>query len=190
MLGGVVGEDLEEITKSLDWQVEVPPLEAKEITAILEHLVVSVAPQGFAGLDGTTYDLLIERGFNRIRFTWWSEPPAVWQALGSLSKTLLKRADTESMIEARQSNKRKRLIQQLRQELDDERTRGENESKELLRTHNVRCHELEQLLRTAGLTCPGCGLHSSDIRFIDKSPAAKSYFICRACGRSFRPEDL
>lgn len=190
VLGGVVGEDLGEITKSIDWQQEVPPLEAKRIMAILEHQVVSVTPERVLGLDGTTYQLLIERGFNKAQFTWWCEPPAEWKALGELLKILLERADAASMIEAQQSNDRKQLIRQLQEELVEAQARLRYESTELLRKHNVRCHELAQLLRTAGLTCPGCSVLSSDIRFIDKSPAAKSYFICKACGRSFRPEHL
>jgi len=43
-LSRVVGRDREEITKSMKWQREVPPLEAKIITAILEHQFVTVAP--------------------------------------------------------------------------------------------------------------------------------------------------
>lgn len=84
VLGGVVGEDLEEITKSIDWQQEVPPLEAKRIMAILEHRVASVTPESVVGLDGTTYELLIERGLNKVQFTWWwlpgtRVPPAIFQ---------------------------------------------------------------------------------------------------------------
>ena len=190
MFGGVFGEDLGEITKSIDWQQEVPPLEAKRIMAILEHQVVSVTPERVLGLDGTIYELLIERGLNKVQFTWWCAPPAEWKALGVLSKILLERAATASMIEAQQSNNRKRLVQQLREELVEAQAEVRYERTELLRKHNVQCHELAQLLRTAGLTCPGCGVHSSDIRFFDKSPPAKSYFICGTCGRSFRPEDL
>ena len=189
-LSRVVGRDREEITKSMKWQREVPPLEAKIITAILEHQFVTVAPESVQGLDGTTYRLLIERGSNIVQFTWWCEPPAGWQALGELAKTLLKIADVASMTEAQQSNHRKRLIQQLQSALDDQRTRLQSESEELVLTHNRRCHELAQSLSNLGLECPNCGVHSSDFRFIDKSPIAKSYFVCKACGRSFRPDDF
>jgi transcription elongation factor Elf1 len=56
--------------------------------------------------------------------------------------------------------------------------------------HNRRCQELASSLKIEGLTCPTCNYHSKDIRFVDRSPEAKSYFICGACGRSFRPEEL
>jgi hypothetical protein len=190
VLSRVAGRDREEITKTIDWQREVPPLEAKTITALLEHQVATVVPESVMGLDGTTYTLLIKRGFNIVQFTWWCEPPAAWQALGELAKTLLKMAGVASATAAGQSSQRKRVIQQLQSALDDQRTRLQSEREELVRTHNQRCHELAQSMRNLGLKCPNCGVHTSDFRFIDKNPVAKSYFICKACGRSFRPEDL
>jgi len=72
---------------------------------------------------------------------------------------------------------------------DEVRTRLGNERAKTLR-HNIRCNEIAQSLRAAAVNCPNCSGRSSDIRFVDNSPAAKSYFICQACGRSFRPEDL
>lgn len=186
----VVGKDLEDITKSIDWQREVPPSEVKKIISTLEHQVISVAPDSVFGLDGTTYELLIERGFNRIQFKWWGEPPAAWRTLRELLSTLLDLADAASTVETLQSNKRKRLIQQLQEELEEERARLNKERMNFIKTSNSRCRELAQRLSKAGLKCPNCGLVSSDIRFIDKSPGGRSYFICKACGRSFRPEDL
>jgi len=190
VLGRVVGRNHEEITKCINWQREVPPLEAKTITTILEHQFATVVPERVEGLDGTTYTLLFKRGFNAVQFTWWCEPPARWQALGELAKTLLRIADVASVTAAQQSSQRKRLMQQLQTELSDERTRLQSEREELMRTHNRRCRELAQSTRNLGLKCPNCGVHTSDFRFIDKGPVAKSYFICKACGRSFRPEDL
>jgi hypothetical protein len=188
--GGLVAEDRDQITKSLEWRREVPLLEAHRILAILENRVASVSPEHVMGLDGTTYDLLIERGFNKVQFTWWCEPPAAWQALGELSKMLLERADAASMIEAQQSDNRKRLIRQLRAKLHEAQTRLNNQLAESIRRHNVRCNELAQSLRVSGVTCPCCNVHSSGVRFVDRSPAAESYFICQACGRSFRPKDF
>ena len=189
---GVFGDDLDlkEITKSIGWQQDIRPVEAREILDTLESQVPSAVPEAIFGLDGTTYELLIERGFNRIQFTWWCEPPAVWKALGELSERLLNMANAPSMTESLQSDTRKQLIEHLQGKLAERRATLEEKSKELVRTHNDRCHELARSLRATGLTCPSCGQHSKQIRFVDKSPDAKSYFICRFCGRSFRPEDL
>ncbi len=189
---GVFGDDLglKEITKSVGWQQDISPAEAREILDTLESQVPSTVPEVIFGLDGTTYELLIERGFNRVQFAWWCEPPAVWKALGELSSRLLNRANAPSMTESLQSNSRKQLIKQLQGKLAEHRATLEEKSKELVRTHNDRCHELARYLRATGLTCPACGQRSKEIRFIDKSPDAKSYFICGLCGRSFRPEDL
>jgi hypothetical protein len=190
VLRGGVPDNLDEITKTIDWQREVPTLEAREIMEILERQVLPVVPETIEGLDGTTYELLIERGFNKVQFTWWCEPPRVWKALAKVAKALLNRADAASMVDALQSKTRKELVRQLAEELGELRAEMKKESEETMRTHNRRCHELAKTLSATGLTCPGCGWHSKDLRFIDKSPDAKSYFICGACGRSFRPEDL
>lgn len=53
---------------------------------------------------------------------------------------------------------------------------------------NERSSQLAAELAEDGLTCPHCGTRSREIRFFDKSPASRSYFICRLCGRSFHPE--
>jgi transposase-like protein len=89
------------------------------------------------------------------------------------------------MTKSLHADTRKVLIKQLQGKLAEHRATLEEESKELVRTHNDRCHGLAQSLRTTGLTCPVCGQHSKEMRFIDKSPDAKSHFICQLCGRSF-----
>ncbi len=190
VLEGDVPDALDEITKTIDWQREVPTPEAREILDILQRPVVPVVPESIVGLDGTTYELHIDRGFSKVQFTWWCEPPPVWKALGEVAKTLLNRADAASMIDALQPNTRKQLMEQLEEERGELQAKTRKDSEELMRMHNHRCDELARSLKTTGLRCPGCGQRSKSIRFIDKSPDAKSYFICKACGRSFRPEDL
>jgi hypothetical protein len=189
-LRDVVGKDREEITKSINWHREVPPAEAKELSDIAESLTTVGVAQSKSGLDGTSYELVIERGSQKVQFAWWSEPPEVWKSVGDLSKRLLARANAASMIEALQSDTRKRLIKQLDERLTEEQAERDKEEAESLTRHNDQCHELERSLKATGLTCPFCRQLSQEIRFIDRGPNAKSYFICRNCGRSFRPGDL
>jgi hypothetical protein len=87
--GGLVVDRCEEITKGISWKREVSPTEVRDILDILEHQLISVVPETVIGLDGTTYEFFIERGFSKVQFTWWCEPPAVWKALGEISKRLL-----------------------------------------------------------------------------------------------------
>src|SRR5271157_4177815 len=188
--GGLLVDNSEEITKGISWRREVSPTEVRDILDILEQQVISVVPETFMGLDGTTYELLIERCFSKVQFTWWCEPPAGWKALGEVSKRLLSIADATSALGTLRPDSRKELIKQLRGELDELQAQRKEENEELMRAHNLRCHELAKSLTTVGLMCPGCGRHSKENRSVDKSPDAKSYFICSACGRSFRPEDL
>lgn len=51
--------------------------------------------------------------------------------------------------------------------------------------HNKACR---QIMRD-GAVCPFCG-GRQNIRFIDKSPQEKSYFICDRCARSFGPVEV
>jgi len=188
--GHIVDDSPGEITKSMSWRREIPSAEAGEILDILQHEVAPIDPEGNFGLDGTTYELLIERGFSKAQFTWWYEPPLVWKALGEVSKKLLSTVDATSTIEALQSNNRKELMRQLTEEFNELARLRRKETEESIRAHNRRCHEIARSLRATGLTCPNCRLHSRDIRFIDKSADGLSYFICGACGRSFQAGDL
>jgi len=187
---GIVDDRRDELMKSITWQREVPAAEANEILDILQHQIAYTVPEATIGLDGTTYELLIERGFSKVQFTWWCEPPLGWKSLGEVARKVLSRTDSISALESLQTNNRKQSIKQLREKLDELHATRKKENEELIRMHNRRCQELASSLKIKGLTCPGCNYHSKDIRFVDKSPEAKSYFICNACGRSFRPEDL
>lgn len=161
-----VGEDLEELANSICWRREIPPHEAKEIMDILEHQVVSIAPEEISGLDGTTYELLIERGPNKVQFRWWCDPPRGWQALGEVSERILNVADAASMIEALQSNTRKQMIKQLQEQLKEAQATQEEENQELIKTHNRHCRELARFLQTIGL---GVLVAASTRRIFDTS---------------------
>jgi hypothetical protein len=190
LLDADLGIDAEEIKRGVVWRKYVPPAEAREFIEILEGQFVPVVPETTSGLDGTTYELLIERGLTNIPFAWWNEPPGVWKALGELSKRLLAIADAAQMTRSLQSNTRKRRIENLQKELDEKIVAQNNDKKALLKAHNDRSRELAASLIVTGLTCPACGQYSKEFRFVDKGPNAKSHFVCKRCGRSFRPEDL
>jgi hypothetical protein len=187
---GIVDDQHDELMKSISWQREVPAAEASAILDILQHQIAFIIPEATIGLDGTTYELLIERGFSKVQFTWWCDPPLGWKALGEVANKILSRTDSISALESLQTNERKQSIKQLREKLDELHAKRKKEKEELIRMHNRRCQELASSLEIQGLTCPRCNYHSKDIRFVDRSPGTKSYFICSACGRSFRPEDL
>jgi hypothetical protein len=61
---------------------------------------------------------------------------------------------------------------------------------EAVRRSNLKARTLTSTIDSEGLPCPHCHQHTSDIRFIDRSPDAESHFICGECGRSFVPADL
>jgi hypothetical protein len=92
-------------------------VEAWEITYLLQHEVVSIAPEAIVGFDGTGYELLIGDGLNRVQFSWWEEAPSGWKPLRDLSKMLLRMGDAPRMAATLQSSERKQLIKHLGERL-------------------------------------------------------------------------
>ncbi len=76
-----------------------------------------------------------------------------------------------------------------KKELEEENHLREQRILELVADYNQRCGELNERLDSGGLTCPHCHEHTKRIRYHDKAPESKSYFVCQLCARSFRPED-
>jgi hypothetical protein len=70
--------------------------------------------------------------------------------------------------------------------------RAHAESQRRYRRSVDRSNRLARRLAAAmaerGVTCPHCGTRSRDMRYVDKGPGARAYFICRSCGRSCHPE--
>lgn len=56
--------------------------------------------------------------------------------------------------------------------------------------YNHGCEDLRNQLESAGLVCPHCQQRTTKVRFYNKAPAARSYFVCQLCARSFRLEDF
>jgi hypothetical protein len=61
------------------------------VEAILNELINTKIPiPSFAtGLDGTTYQLDFECGFNSVSYRWWEEVPESFEGINQLCKTLL-----------------------------------------------------------------------------------------------------
>jgi hypothetical protein len=56
--------------------------------------------------------------------------------------------------------------------------------------YNQGCEELRKQFESTGLVCPHCQQRTTKVRFYNKAPAARSYFVCQLCARSFRLEDF
>ena len=56
--------------------------------------------------------------------------------------------------------------------------------------YNEKCREAHHRIERDGLSCPHCGIHSRDFRFVDGGEERQSYFICRNCPRSFGLHNL
>jgi hypothetical protein len=72
---------------------------------------------------------------------------------------------------------------------EDQRIRRANEDDQAARRrsledHNAACRRLALAIARRGRRCPHCGRHSRDYEFVDRSPEAKSIFVCRSCARS------
>jgi hypothetical protein len=62
---------------------------AASIMAAFDALRLPLIPPFVLGCDGTNYRLIIDRGFNRVEFTWWSVPPTQWAPLFPVVQRLI-----------------------------------------------------------------------------------------------------
>lgn len=70
----------------------------EHLTKTLDGLSIPAVPEFVMGLDGHRVNLSIEHGFNSASYSWWSEPPAGWEKLGSFVKTVLGLAPIEEAL--------------------------------------------------------------------------------------------
>jgi hypothetical protein len=66
-------------------------------------------------------------------------------------------------------------------EVEQQRVRSER----ITRANEMARRLAIRLANGGRLRCPHCRRPTREMRFIDQSPEAESYFICRLCGRSF-----
>jgi hypothetical protein len=70
-----------------------------------------------------------------------------------------------------------------------ESARQEGNRLAAIQRHNDACSNIARTSDGHGLTCPHCRRQSNDIEFVDYAGLdRKSFFVCRACGRSFGHE--
>lgn len=66
------------------WQRTLRVEEARTLEALLRSAAVGLEVEVAMGLDGTTWSLEIEHGWNRQRLEWWHELPEAWRPLTPL----------------------------------------------------------------------------------------------------------
>jgi hypothetical protein len=103
----------------------------------------------------------------------WKEAlPSIRKAL-SAEKSLLQAADWSS-----------------KEKLNREYAAREQEELATIEIYNHGCDDLYRKLQSAGLVCPHCRERTTKVRYYNKAPVARSYFVCQLCARSFRLEDF
>jgi hypothetical protein len=133
------------------------------------------------GLDGTTWLLEGVQGDRYHVIHRWSPEPG---PLVDFGEYLLRVSGVrEYRPNPPAQGRLMRALEQAAGEAD--RMRSED-----VRRSNEMASRLAAALAHEGLTCPHCHQQTREIRFTDRGPKAKSLFVCRLCGRSFRPEDL
>ena len=65
---------------------EISSLKVKRAFDEFMKTPVSICPEPVMGLDGTTTTIEIERGLNRVSYTWWEELPKEWKNLRKILK--------------------------------------------------------------------------------------------------------
>jgi hypothetical protein len=190
---------------SLTWRWELAPEEADEILKLLDALENrALPPVTTMGLDGETHELVIPRGLSRVHFRWWCDPPKGWEPLAKIAQLLKARTEElsarkDAVLRNDTSGLPEHLVKEFREELElarkaigeahKEREREEKVKHDARARQNLQCHRLAQQMKTTALRCSICGHESKDFHYVDERPDGWSYFVCRSCGKSFRPGD-
>ncbi len=60
-------------------------------------------------------------------------------------------------------------------------------------SHEIACRALAERSRRKGVTCPGCGRHSTEYQYVPVAQVSEtgpgSHLVCRGCGKEFGPEE-
>lgn len=132
-------------------------------------------------IDLDLWEGLVSSDFAGLEFEYALEKEAFFRIMPLLRE---KFATAKALSNAADIRFRKRLYR--RQCREERREKREVERK--LKAYNKRAAGLYK----KGLDCIHCG-NGDDIRFMDGNMLKtfkKSYYICRTCGRSFRPDEL
>ncbi len=71
-------------TGTARWDRPLNEAETVELARMLEGATVPLPPEFAIGLDGTTWELQIEHGWNRVQLAWWARLPQAWRSLRPL----------------------------------------------------------------------------------------------------------
>lgn len=156
----------------------------------LEHLLralsfwtmpVTVERQG---LDGTTWVLEGAQDGRYHVIDRWSpeEPPLV--DLGEYLTAISGIDDYRPKYSLRNEWKAARQHAATKLAADEEQRR----CRRSIERSNELSTRLAASMAERGVTCPHCGNCSRDMRYVDKRPDGRSYFVCPSCSRSFHPE--
>ena len=77
--------DAPEYTLSVD--------ETEQLRQLLGQIEVKTPWQGYAGFDGTDYELTLLGAMSSVTFRWWVKVPAEWEQVGVLFDYVLAVAD-------------------------------------------------------------------------------------------------
>jgi hypothetical protein len=86
----------EEPTGPIRIERELDDLEAEALERCLARVSLPLLPQFAIGLDGTTWKLDLENGWNKVQLEWWPQLPAAWESLRPLLDYLAALAELPS----------------------------------------------------------------------------------------------
>ncbi|MCE7872493.1 hypothetical protein DYH09_19230 [bacterium CPR1] len=77
------------------------------------------------------------------------------------------------------------LRERLDREAEERREKSRQQAIAAQAESNALTARWAEQLKTGGLTCPFCQRHTRNVRYCDRRPDQRSYFICQECGCSF-----
>jgi len=83
-----LGRGAQFISQNANFESALSADEYNYLIGDLKDIKISALPPYVGGLDGTTFELDIENGFNKTSFTWWGKCPDSWKPLEALANRL------------------------------------------------------------------------------------------------------
>jgi hypothetical protein len=87
--GNIHYEEDDFMVTELEKSYQISKEEYKALLGNADKISLNIISDFTTGLDGTTFKVTFQNGFNQTRFCWWADPPKNWEELNNLIKRVI-----------------------------------------------------------------------------------------------------
>lgn len=87
--GNIQYEKTDLYGKEYDKSYQISKDEYNALVGNVDKISLNITPNFAMGLDGTTFKVTFQNGFNQTRFCWWEDPAKNWEELNNFIKRVI-----------------------------------------------------------------------------------------------------